>query len=380
MQANAAWGSVLILKAGVPPLGDPEPRERGTPTFKLGDAAPRGCLRNAGLRPGSTGEQSRKHAGSETGAPAFSSTNLASARIIYGVRTCVIFNPAARGNKARHFRRHLDEIASQGALKATATPGDARRLASEAVTDGFELIVAAGGDGTVNEVLNGIGDAADGFARARLGVLPLGTVNVFAREIGLSLRIERAWETLQRGRVTRLDLPRVEFSANGARQRQYFVQLAGAGLDARAIELVTWPSKKKFGPMAYVIAGMKALRRRQSKITLHVEGQNVTGELILIGNGRFYGGPLEIFSGADLRDGLLDICVVPRASWLTLLRYVPGLLARRRLPANTVQRFRASAFELASDAPASFELDGEWVGNLPAAFTVAHEQLRVVVP
>ena len=114
-------------------------------------------------------------------------------------------------------------------MKATAVPGDARRLATEAVADGFELIVAAGGDGTVNEVLNGIGDAADGFARARFGVLPLGTVNVFAREIGLPLRIERAWETLQRGREARLDLPCVEFSANGVR-RCCFCPLAIASM------------------------------------------------------------------------------------------------------------------------------------------------------
>ncbi|MGA9777210.1 MAG: diacylglycerol/lipid kinase family protein [Limisphaerales bacterium] len=294
------------------------------------------------------------------------------------MRTCVIFNPAARGDKARHFRRHLDEIASRGALKATAAPGEARRLATEAVADGFELIVAAGGDGTVNEVLNGIGAAADGFARARLGVLPLGTVNVFAREIGLPLRIERAWETLQRGRETRMDLPSVEFSANGIRQRQYFVQLAGAGLDARAIELVTWSLKKKFGPLAYVIAGVKALRGRMSKITLRVEGQSATGELILIGNGRFYGGPLEIFPGADLSDGLLDVCILRRANWLALLRCIPGLLARRRLPANAVQRFRAPTFELAGGA--SFELDGEWAGNLPATFSIARGKLRVAVP
>jgi YegS/Rv2252/BmrU family lipid kinase len=296
------------------------------------------------------------------------------------VRTCVIFNPAARGDKARHFRRHLDDIAPHCALKATAAAGEARRLATEAVTDGFELIVAAGGDGTVNEVLNGIGDAPVGFARARLGVLPLGTVNVFAREIGLPLRIERAWETLQHGRETRLDLPCVEFSANGVRRRQYFVQLAGAGLDARAIELVTWPFKKKFGPLAYIIAGLKALRGRLPKITARVDGQIAAGELILVGNGRFYGGPFEIFPQADLRDGLLDICILPRADWLTLLRCATGLLVRRTLPASTVQRFRASAFELTSDIPASFELDGEWVENLPATFSVAREQLRVAVP
>jgi YegS/Rv2252/BmrU family lipid kinase len=296
------------------------------------------------------------------------------------VRTCVIFNPAARGDKARHFRRHLDDIAPHCALKSTAAAGEARRLATEAVTDGFELIVAAGGDGTVNEVLNGIGDAPVGFARARLGVLPLGTVNVFAREIGLPLRIERAWETLQHGRETRLDLPCVEFSANGVRRRQYFVQLAGAGLDARAIELVTWPFKKKFGPLAYIIAGLKALRGRLPKITARVDGQIAAGELILVGNGRFYGGPFEIFPQADLRDGLLDICILPRADWLTLLRCATGLLVRRTLPASTVQRFRASAFELTSDIPASFELDGEWVENLPATFSVAREQLRVAVP
>jgi YegS/Rv2252/BmrU family lipid kinase len=296
------------------------------------------------------------------------------------VRTCVIFNPAARGDRARHFRDHLDEIASRGALKATAAPGDARRLAMEAVADGFELIVAAGGDGTMNEVLNGIGDASDGFARARLGVLPLGTVNVFAREIGLPLRIERAWTTLQRGHETLLDLPCVEFSANGVRRRQYFIQLAGAGLDARAIELVTWPLKRKLGPLAYVVAGLKARRGRLPKITAHVGGQSATGELILIGNGRLYGGPLEIFPGANMQDGLLDICVLPRANWLTLLRCAPGLLGRRKLPANAVRRFRAPTFELTGDASASFELDGEWAGNLPATFSVAREQVRVIIP
>ena len=296
------------------------------------------------------------------------------------MRTCVIFNPAACGEKARRFRRHLDDIASQGALKATAARGDARRLATEAVADGFDFVVAAGGDGTVNEVLNGIGDAPDGFTRARLGVLPLGTVNVFAREIGLPLRLMRAWEALQRGREMRIDLPYVEFSANETRRRQYFVQLAGAGLDARAIELVTWSLKKKLGPAAYLITGMKALREHLPNIGAKIDGQNASGELILIGNGRFYGGPLEIFPQANLSDGFLDVCVLPKANWWTLLCHIPYLAARQRLQANAVKRFRASRFELNSDAPASFELDGEWAGNLPATFSIAREQLRIAVP
>jgi YegS/Rv2252/BmrU family lipid kinase len=292
----------------------------------------------------------------------------------------VIFNPAARGNKARHFRRHLDKIGGQSALKATTAPGDARRLAAEAVNEGFDLIVAAGGDGTVNEILNGFGDVQNGFARAKLGVLPLGTINVFARELKIPLRLERAWDVLQRGRETRIDLPRAEFSANGVRRRQYFVQLAGAGFDARVIELVDWSHKKKIGPLAYIVAGLKAFREKKPKIVLHANGQSLAGELILVGNGRFYGGPFAIFPQADLRDGFLDICVLRRVNWLTLLHCVPSLLARGKLPSSLVQRFRAANFELAGDAAAAFELDGEWAGHLPATFSIEREQLRVVVP
>ena len=296
------------------------------------------------------------------------------------VRTCVIFNPAARGNKARHFRRHLDEIGGQSALKATAAPGDARRLAAEAVGEGFNLIVAAGGDGTVNEVLNGLGDAPDGFACARFGVLPLGTINVFARELKIPPRLERAWDVLQRGREARIDLPCAEFSANGTRQKQYFAQLAGAGMDARAIELVDWGLKKKIGPLAYFIAGLKALREQKPKIVVRAEGREVSGELVLIGNGRFYAGSFGIFPAADLRDGLLEVCVFPRINWWTTFRCVPILLARRKLPETAVQRVCTATFKLTGDAAAAFELDGEWAGRLPATFSVEREKLRVMVP
>ncbi len=296
------------------------------------------------------------------------------------VRICVIFNPVARGNKARHFRRHLDEIGGQSALKATTAPGDARRLAAEAASEGFDLIVAAGGDGTVNEVLNGLGDAPDGFARARLGVLPLGTVNVFARELGIPLRLKRAWDVLQRGREAHIDLPRAEFSANGTRQKQYFAQLAGAGMDARAIELVDWSLKKKIGPLAYFIAGLKALREQKPKIIVRAEGREIGGELVLIGNGRFYAGSFGVFPAADLCDGLLEVCAFPRINWWTTFCCVTSLLVRRRLPETAVQRVRAAAFELACESAAAFELDGEWAGHLPATFSIEREKLRVMVP
>ena len=213
-------------------------------------------------------------------------------------RACVIFNPAAKGDKARRFRRCLEAIGAECVLKATTAPGDARRLAAEAISEGFDSIIAAGGDGTLNEVVNGFGDAPDGFERACLGVLPLGTVNVFARELGIPTRPEPAWEVIRQRREARVDLPCVEFSGQGGRERRYFVQLAGAGLDARAIELVNWPLKKKIGPLAYVVAGLKALLEKPASITVSAGVPAATGQLVLIGNGRLYGGHFNIFRGA----------------------------------------------------------------------------------
>jgi diacylglycerol kinase (ATP) len=295
------------------------------------------------------------------------------------VPTCVIFNPAARGNKARHFRRYLDEIGGRAALKATAAPGDARRLAAEAIGDGFDTIAAAGGDGTVNEVLNGIGDA-NAFTKVRFGVLPLGTVNVFARELKIPLRIEYAWEVLRRNREIQLDLPLVEFTQNGTLTKQYFIQLAGAGLDARAIELVSWSHKKKIGPLAYIIAGFKAMREPKPIIKTGENGspdKALQGELVMIGNGKLYGG-FNIFPQADMKDGLLDVCVVPRTDFGTLLDCAPNMLLRQRLSEKAVKRFRAASFELSGEGTAAFQLDGECIGHLPVKFSVAPDKLRVV--
>jgi diacylglycerol kinase (ATP) len=296
------------------------------------------------------------------------------------VRTCIIFNPAARGEKAGRLRRHLGEITARCTVKQTAAAGDARRLAAEAVREGFEIIVAAGGDGTLNEVLNGMADVADGLERARLGLLPLGTVNVFARELGIPRTFESAWQTILHARETRIDLPMVEYHVNGAARRRYFAQLAGAGLDARAIELVHWPLKKKIGPLAYIVAGLNALRHAPSRISVTDGARTVAGELVLIGNGQLYGGQFRIFPEADLRDGLLEVCVFPRVNWLTLARCCAPLMFRRRLPPRATENFRSASLTLTGSPPAPLEVDGEFIGCLPATFSLRRSALRVIVP
>ena len=296
------------------------------------------------------------------------------------VRTCVIFNPAAKGQKAERFRALLTSISSECSLKQTTASGDARKFAADAVREGFETVIAAGGDGTLNEVLNGLGDVPDGFKLARIGVLPLGTVNVFARELGIPTKPEAAWTVLRRGNERLIDLPHVESGEGDNRKRTCFAQLAGAGLDARAIEMVDWSLKKTFGPLAYIAAGFKALGEEQASILVSDGTRSVSGELVLVGNGRLYGGDFHMFPNASLGDGKLDVCVFPKADWLTLLKCGFPLVLTGKLPESSVVRMSAASFTLVGRATARFEVDGELGGALPARFGVQPSALRVVCP
>jgi diacylglycerol kinase (ATP) len=296
------------------------------------------------------------------------------------VRICVIFNPAARGQKAEKLKHLLETFTRDCVCKPTSYAGEARTLAAAAVCEGFDTIVAAGGDGTLNEVLNGIGDVPGGFAKARLCVLPIGTINVFARELKIPLDLERAWKIILQGRETTIDLPVAEFTQNGKPISRFFAQLAGSGLDSKAVELVDWELKKKIGPLAYVVAGMKALRAGQPAITVSSVAGSITGELVLIGNGRFYGGDFVLFPKADLRDGFLDVCVFPKVNWEILGRAGLGLLTKNLHRLCGAKEVRVETFTLSADRKTFFQLDGENVGELPAKFSMRPKMLRVIAP
>jgi len=296
------------------------------------------------------------------------------------MKICIIFNPAARGEKANRFREHLGTLSAECALKPTYAAGAGRALAAEAVREGFEIVVAAGGDGTVNEVLNGIGDEPDGYARTCFAVLPLGTVNVFAKELGMPTNFAAVWSVLKKGQETLIDLPEAEFEAAGKPQRRCFAQMAGAGVDSRAIELVDWEQKKRIGPLAYVIAGCKAMTESKPQIIVTSGQESIAGELVLVGNGRFYGGRYRFFPTADLRDGLLEVSVFPRADWGSLVRCGWGLLTDRLYSAGGVKHFQTPSLRLASAKPVAFHVEGENAGTLPVRFSMHRQKLRVITP
>jgi YegS/Rv2252/BmrU family lipid kinase len=294
------------------------------------------------------------------------------------MRICVVFNPAAKGDKARRFRQHLDELGADCVLKPTGCAGDGHRLATEAVGEGFDVIVAAGGDGTVNEVLNGIAAVSGGLDRTRLGVLPLGTANVFARELGLPLHWREAWRLILEEQEQRVDLVQARFLHARQSCERHFVQVGGAGLDGRATELVDWQWKKKISFLAYVTAGLRALRESQIPITVESRSGTLSGELVLMGNGRLYGGPFPLFPAASARDGLLDVRVFPKANARLAVSMVLGLCTGRIGRVGRSTDLRVDHLRLTAPNRVPLQLDGEYVGELPAEFQVKPRGLRVL--
>jgi len=274
----------------------------------------------------------------------------------------VIFNPAARSEKSRRLQQFLP---TQATVAATTGPGDAQRLAAQAARAGYPCVVAAGGDGTVNEVVNGLGPHGPA-----LGVLPLGTVNVFARELGLPRRLDAAWAVIAAGRTRTMDLG----CATARGVSRYFVQLAGVGFDAWAVQHASGTLKKRIGPMSYVWAGLKAVATPCAPVAV---GEH-RGVAVLVGNGRFYGGRFLLFPRARLDDGLLDVCVFERGRYVDVLRYVVAVARGRHARLPDVRYFQAAEFEcraVAGSAPV--EVDGELAGHAPVRFAVVPGALRV---
>jgi len=297
------------------------------------------------------------------------------------MRACVIFNPAARGDQARRFRSVLESATAGAELRPTTGPGAARQLAREAVEQGFDRVVAAGGDGTVFEVLNGLTDAPDGLQRAALGVLPLGTANVLALELGMPRDPARAWRALVSAAEKTVDCGWAEYRDDAGRpQHAHFAIVAGAGLDARAVQLVDRATKQRFGKLAYVLAALRALRRHPDRVQCTLGGRSFDGRAVLAGNGRLYAGKIPVFGDNRLDSGRLHVRGVREVTAGTLARCLHAYLTGRWTLDRQLGAGSVSELSLTTDSTAPLELDGEFVGWLPARLRILPGALRVLVP
>jgi YegS/Rv2252/BmrU family lipid kinase len=257
-------------------------------------------------------------------------------------------------------------------IHATARPGDARRIARELALAGAPVVVAAGGDGTVNEVVNGIALAGPHTGTV-LGILPSGTMNVFAGDLGLPTdRLDECWSLIEKGHVRGIDL----WKAND----EYFAQLAGAGLDATVIAGTTWERKKKYGPVSYVIGMLEVMRRGTPVLTVTAPGRApMEGRIVLIGNGVHYGGPFRLFPQASFTDGLLDVMVMRNYSVLNIARLSMAAAAGRYSPRlRDITYFQTPELDIACEQAVPFQADGDLSGQTPVKVRLAPFPLRVI--
>jgi YegS/Rv2252/BmrU family lipid kinase len=282
-----------------------------------------------------------------------------------------ILNPYARRAPApERLRAAIDALPGwEAALALTEAAGHATELARDAARRGFDIAVACGGDGTVNEVANGLA-----ASETALAVVPCGTANVWAKEVRIPKKLERAVAVVAGGETRTIDL--------GRAGDRYFLCVAGAGFDAAMVSEVGGAFKRRLGAAAYVLHGLRrSLRYRERDAVLRTGAAALDGSLywLIIGNTRSYGGVLHITDRARSGDGRLDLFLVRRGGlhrllWIGLM----VLLRRHHRQPNAV----SAVFEqLRIETPGfPVQVDGEFIGETPLTFEVAPAALRVIVP
>lgn len=294
------------------------------------------------------------------------------------VQPCVILNPQA-GTAARSGEDLASRLRAAGYdVRLTSAGGEATQIARERALAGAPLVVAAGGDGTISEVANGLLDAHTG---ARLGLLPLGTGNDLARTLDIPLGdVDAALALLRQGRERVIDVIAVE---PDDAPRTYAVNVAAGGFSGQVDEVLTPELKARWGPLAYVFSAARVLPDLTGyRTTLAFDdgqAEQVEALNVIVANARSCGGGVAIAPGADVEDGLLDVVVVRFSKLLDLARVALRLARGDDLDDADVYRRRARAVRITASPPMWFNVDGELVSKAAVTFRVVPRALRVVV-
>ena len=291
-------------------------------------------------------------------------------------RISVILNPSAGS------ATDLDDVVARierlpdAEIRLTNKPGAAARFARSAIAAGREVIVAAGGDGTLNEVVNGIGE---NLGAASVGLIPLGTGNDFARTIGVPTDLDAAIDLIRAAETRAVDLVRVTSD-----EVRYFVNVSAGGFSGLVDEKMTPEMKKTWGPLAYLrgaAAAFSEMRAYQTTLAFdNAESLRIELYNVVVANGRYVAGGTEIAPEASVDDGLLDVVLIPKRSAAELALVAAQIAIGKHLSNDSIVFRRAAKLTVNSKPGMWFNVDGELVGNEPARFEILPRALRFIAP
>ena len=251
----------------------------------------------------------------------------------------------------------------------TRQRGDARD-ATHQLKEDYHIIVIMGGDGTINEVLNGLKNR-----KTRLGIVPIGTANVLAKELKVPFDIMSACEVITHENELRLDL--------GKNDRDYFILVAGVGIDAMIVKDLSAVRKGNISMFSYTAPIIKnLLNYKYPKLSVEVDGELVeeNASLVFVGNTKCYGGPIEITSHAKANDGVFDICIVRIKSRLSILPLLCRALMRTLAESKGVVYTKGKIVSVTSDTQVPYQMDGDFAGYVPTVFEIIPNAISVLVP
>ncbi len=284
----------------------------------------------------------------------------------------IIANPIAGGGKGREAARALQSSLSarghQVRLSMTTAAGDAGRFSQQAETDA-DAILAIGGDGTLNEILNGLADPAS----VALGLLPMGTANILARELKLPWSVEGLADLVDQNQTRRIDV--------GLANDRRFVAVVSAGYDAAVIHTVHANRAGPLGFLGYIGPVLKTLREYAHRsIEIVADGQAYRGELIIVSNIRHYAGPFYACPDASPESGRLHLCIYQKAD---LIRFASDLVRTRLNPARdrgSIQTLAVHEVELIGPTDTPVEMDGDDFNHLPVKMSILPKACRMLAP
>lgn len=276
-------------------------------------------------------------------------------------------------NEVQEAVRRLRSEGHTVSPQLTFEAGDAVRFARSATESGAELVIAAGGDGTVNEVVNGLVAAR---STARLAIVPMGTANDFAFGLQVPHTIPDAFSVAVNGRTHEVDVALLN--------DRYFVNVSTGGFGATATEETPSDTKRLLGPWAYVITGVRKFSElRPSHVTIETPaGEAFSGEVMLfaVGNAKRTGGGSMLTPRAEFGDGQLDVLIVPAMARMDFIALLPDLRAGTHVDNPSVMYFRTESLEVTSDDELSVNVDGEPIRGTRFRYSLADSSLTLMVP